>query len=179
MPLANPQAPDHLAAEAGSFEPQRVHNFSVEIPLGQKDKDVINLSVSSFKLPKMENEIVTLAFQNGEVYIAGKAKTSGGSIVVKDFVDQDTLGAIMRWRNLVFSSKTDKIGLAKNYKKTVFVVLTGPNGDGVRMCKLSGVFPPADPDFTDLSMSNNGIVELTLTLSCDKTDWSSSITGLV
>jgi hypothetical protein len=179
VPLTYPTAPDHLAAEAGSFEPQRVSNWAVEIPLPGADKDVIIAALESFKLPKTSNEKITLAYQNGEVYVAGKAKTDEGQLIVKDIVDRDVLGALLRWRNLVYSHKTGKIGLAKDYKKTVYLVMTAPDGTYQRTAKLVGVFPPADPEFTDLTMTGNDKVTLTIGLSCDKTDWGESINGLV
>lgn len=179
MPLSNPQSADHLAAEAGAFEPQRVCNFSVEIPLDGSDKDVVIAALESFKLPKMSQDKIELHYQNGVTFVAGKAKTEEGSLVIKDIVDRDVLGAILRWRNKVYSVKTGKVGLAKDYKKTCYLVVTGPDGSYQRQCKLTGVFPPADPEITDFNMTSNEKVVLTTALSCDKTDWSDSINGLI
>lgn len=177
--LQNPQAADHLAQEAGSFEPQRVFNFSVEIPLDGADKDLIIMALDSFKLPKTTNEKIELHYQNGMIYVAGKAKTDEGSLVLKDFADKDVIGAVMRWRNKVNSSKTGKVGLARDYKKTAYLTMTAPDGSYVRVCKLKGVFPPADPDLTEFNMGGNDVIKLTLPLSCDKTDWSETVTGLI
>jgi len=179
MPLSNPTSADHLAAEAGAFEPQRVSNWSLEIPLDGQDKDVIIAALEAFKLPKITNEAIELHFQNGVTFVAGKAKTDQGSLTVKDIVDRDVLGALVRWRNAVYSVKTGKIGLAKDYKKTCYLVLTAPDGTYQRQCKLIGVFPPADPDYPDLNMTTSDKVVLTMPLSCDKPDWSDSINGIV
>jgi hypothetical protein len=177
--LTNPTSPEHLSGEAGAFEAQRVNNFSIEIPLDGADKDCVIASLEQFKLPKMTNDKVELHYQNGVVYVAGKAKADDGSLVLKDMVDRDVLGAIMRWRNKVYSSKTGKIGFAANYKKTCHLVMTAPDNTLQRVCTLVGVFPVGDPDFNEFNMTSGDKMLLTVTLSCDKTDWAESIQGLV
>jgi hypothetical protein len=177
--LTNPTSADHLAQEAGSFEPQRANNFSIEIPLPGSDKDVVVAALESFKLPRMTNDVVELHNQNEVRFVAGKAKAEDGELVIKDFVDKDALGALLRWRNKVYSSITGKIGLAKDYKLTCSVVLTAPDGTTQRVCKVRGTWPPSDPDYTPLNMTASEKTLLTLSLKCDKTDWSDSITGLV
>lgn len=179
MPLTNPQSPDHLAQEAGSFEPQRVSNFSLEIPLDGADKEVIIMALESFTLPKITNDKIELHYQNGVVYVAGKAKSDDGNLVLKDMVDKDVLGAMMRWRNQVWSSKTGKVGLARDYKKTGYLVLVAPDNSTIRVCKLVGLWPTADPAFPDLNMTSNDKVVLTCPLSCDKPDWGDAVAGLI
>ena len=180
MPLTNPpQSADHLAGEAGSFEPQRGNNFSVELALSNgDDKDVIIMALEGFTLPTITNEKVELHYQNGVVFVAGKAKTEDGSLVVKDFVDRDVLGAMLRWRKQVHNAKTGQIGYAKDYKVTGSLVMTGPDGTTERVCKLRGLWPLSDPKFTDFAMGSSEAIKLSLQLSCDRTDWSGSISGL-
>lgn len=177
MSLENPTSADHLAAEAGSFEPQRANNFSVEIALGESDRDLISMGLDGFTIPAVSNESIEIHYQNEVRKVAGKASVEDGSLKLKDFVDQDTRGAILRWRKLVYDQATGKIGLAKNYKKTVNVVMTAPDGTSVRVAKLKGVYPSADPA-TDLAMEGSDKVLMEVPLSVDKVDWSENISGL-
>lgn len=176
MALTNPQAADHIAAEAGTFEPQRQNNFSLEIPLSGTDKDYISMALHGFTLPQQSNEVTEVEYQNETRKVAGKVSVEEGNMVLKDFVDVDTLGAILRWRKQVYDPQTGKVGLAKNYKKTGYVILTAPDGSGERVAKLVGCWPSADPSF-DLSMEGSDKILLEVPIQIDKTDWSESVVG--
>jgi hypothetical protein len=176
MALTNPQSADHIAAEAGTFEPQRQNNFSLEIPLSGTDKDYISMALHGLTLPQQTNEVGEIEFQNETRKYAGKANVEEGTLILKDFVDVDTLGAVLRWRKQVYDPQTGNIGLAKDYKKTGYAILTGPDGSGERVAKLIGCWPSADPSF-DLNMEGSDKILLEVPIQIDKTDWSGSITG--
>jgi len=176
MGLTNPQAADHIAAEAGTFEPQRANNFSIEIPLSGADKDLIIMGLEGFSLPQQKNETVTLSYQNEQRKVAGQVSVDEATLTMKDFVDVDTRGAVLRWRKQVYDPQTGKIGLAKNYKKTGHVVMTAPDGTSQRVARVIGVWPPADPAI-DLKMEGSEKIMMEVPLSVDKIDWSESIVG--
>jgi hypothetical protein len=97
-------------------------------------------------------------------------------LVLKDFVDADTRGAILRWRKQVYDSATGKIGLAKDYKKLAHVILSGPDGSSERVGKCKGCWPTADPAI-ELNMEGGDKVLLECPIAIDKIDWSDSIEG--
>jgi hypothetical protein len=70
MGLTNPQSADHLAAQAGTFEPQRQNNFSIEIALDNADKDLIIMGLEGFSLPAVTNEQIVLNNQNEQRKVA-------------------------------------------------------------------------------------------------------------
>jgi hypothetical protein len=170
MGLTNPQSADHIAAEAGSFEPQRQNNFSLEIPLGSADKDLIVLSVQSVPLPNESNDEVEIQHQNEKRYVAGQATVDTTSMTIHDYVDRDTRGAVMRWRKQVYDPATGQIGLAKNYKKTAYIIMTAPDGTEERICKLKGCWPQA---VTGGNLGHDGSepVMIEVTLRFDKVLW--------
>jgi len=174
--LTNPTSADHLAAEAGSFEPQRQNNFTFEVALGDADRDLIEMGLNALPLPNEANEIVELLFQNEKRKVAGQSTVDDVTLTIVDFVDKDTRGAIMRWRKMVYDPQTGKIGLAKDYKKTAYIVLHGPDESNVRVCKLKGTWPSA-VNGGSLSMEGSDKVLIEVTLTIDKADWSESITG--
>lgn len=177
MPLENPQSANHLAAEAGTFEPQRQNNFSCEVALDDADRDLIIMGLEECPLPNEENEEVELNYQNMRVYVAGKFMVDETTIVLKDFVDQDTRGALLRWRQLVMNKATGQVGLAANYKKTMNIVMTGPDGSSVRVCKLKGAWPRR-LEGGNLDMKTGEMVLMTVTIRFDVSDWSDSISGI-
>ena len=176
MSLQNPTSADHIAAQEGSFEPQRQNNFSLEIPLPNADKDLIVMALEGFDLPKQGNEVITLQYQNESRKVAGPVTVDQGALHLKDFVDADVRGAILRWRKQVYDPSTGKIGLAKDYKKTCNVILTAPDGSSQRIAQLEGVFPPEDPP-NNFTMTSGDKVLMDVPISIDKIKWSGSILG--
>ena len=75
----------NLAQQAGFFEPQRQHNWNIEITgLGTgADADILSLSLAAGFVPQVSNEEVTIPYGNEYVYVAGKAvfNTTTGAIV--------------------------------------------------------------------------------------------------
>lgn len=176
MALTNPQSADHIAAAAGTFEPQRQNNFQIEIPLSGSDKDYISMSLQAVPLPNESNEEVEIKFQNESRYVAGKYKVDASQLSIRDYVDQDTRGAIMRWRKQVFDPQTGRVGLAADYKKTAHIVLHGPDGSTERVCKLIGCWPQAINGGT-LNMDSAEQVMMEVVLRYDLVDWSQSLVG--
>jgi hypothetical protein len=177
MALQNPQAADHIAAAGGAFEPQRQNNFSVEIPLGGVDRDLIIMGLHGFTIPTQQNEVIEVPYQNEVRKVAGHVTVDAGNLSLYDFVDSDVYGAILRWRNKVYQAKTGKIGFAADYKLTLNVVMTAPDGSESRVAKLVGSWPMADPP-REFSADASDKMLLEIPLSVDKIDWSDSIDGL-
>jgi len=170
MALTNPMSADHIAAEAGSFEPQRSNNFSIEIALEAADKDLIIMGLQSVPLPNESNDEIEIQYQNEKRYIAGQYTIDSTTLIVRDFVDQDTRGALMRWRKKVYDPATGQVGLAADYKKSANIVLTAPDGSEKRVCKLKGTWPQALTG-GNLAMDASDQVLVELTLRVDKAIW--------
>lgn len=168
--MADPLSADHLAAQAGGFEPQRQSNWEFEIALGGGDRDVIKLSAVSFALPTGTNEEVELAYGNERRYLAGKMTWDTSSLMLNDFVDQDTRLAILNWRREVYDPNNGNIGLASDYKKDATVTLYGPDGTMERQCKLTGCWPVNEPA-GDLDHGSSEAVQMELTIRYDKAIW--------
>jgi hypothetical protein len=171
MTLTNPQAADHIAAEAGSFEPQRQNNFSVEIAgLSEADRDLIILALETCPLPNESNEEIEIRYQNEVRKVAGQYIVENLTLSVKDFVDKEVRTAIMRWRNLVYNPNTGKIGLASNYKKRARIIMTAPDGSNSRICKCHGCWPQnVVGGNLDMTGSDKVLIEVTITV--DKAKW--------
>jgi hypothetical protein len=154
-----------IAAQNGGFEPQRQNNFSIEI-YGVPGADTISLAVESTNFPADSNEQVLVSYQNSERKVAGKAKVGDKTIVCVDYVDQPVFKSLVAWRKLVYDSVTERVGLAKDYKKQAAYILTDPSGNQTRTCKYIGVWPKnLNPG--QLNYSSSGVLKLTLTLAVD------------
>ena len=170
MGLNNPQSADHIAAQNGSFEPQRSNNFSVEFPLGGSDKEIIILGLQSIPLPNEQNEEIEIPYQNERRYIASRYMVDEASMSIRDAVDVDTRGALLRWRKQVFDPTTGNVGLAKDYKKTGYIKMTAPDGTSERLCTLIGAWPKS-LNGGNLDMESSDKVVMEVSIRYDKAIW--------
>lgn len=174
MPLTNPMSADHLAGAAGQFEPQRSNNFTVEIALGGQDRDLLIMSLQSASLPSERNDEIPINFGNEVRYVAGKASVDPISMNVTDYVDSGTRDAVMRWRKQVYDKETGNVGRAADYKKTADLILMAPDGSSRRVCRLIGVWP-VSVSGGQLSFENAGLMQIEVSLRCDKAIWDGGL----
>lgn len=158
----------HLAPGMGTFEPQRTYNWSFEVALDDVgDQLLIMQGAESFSGPKESNEEIELNFANETRYVAGKAKYEANTLVLKDFVDQGTANAVIRWRRLVYNPETGSVGLATNYKKNADLQLTAPDGTFPRIWKFIGCWPQS-VEFGDLDVNNSEKQLISINLRYDR-----------
>lgn len=159
----------HLASQGGSFEPQRKFDFEVQI-FGIPGSNVVTLSVASFTPPSYASEVIELPYLNQVVKVAGQTKASQGTLMCRDFVDQQTFSNLMQWRKQVLDTSTHNIGRAATYKKKGDVVLIAPDQAGERRVKMTGLWPvEVKPGQVDHA-AGNAIYEVEVVLSCDSVE---------
>lgn len=157
---------DHIAAQAGGFEPQRLNHFSVSIA-GLAQAVIITQSLLSFKPPEREIEEVTIPYGNETRKVAGKVTVSNAELVIVDYVDQNTWKTFDDWLGLVHDIKSGAIGYANKYKKEGTVSYYGPDGAKSRQWDCIGLWPKhvASEQFSMNSSERNN---LSVELVCDK-----------
>lgn len=138
--MAGRMSASHLAPQGGGFEPQRKHNFEVQL-FGVPGQDIIKLVVESFQPPEPNNDPIELPHMNNVVKVAGQGKFSDSEMTVKDMVDAPVFASLLQWKKMVQDPDTDSIGFASSYKKQGRVVLIAPDGSVERAYKIKGVWP--------------------------------------
>ena len=160
-------AATHLASAGGGYEPQRKYNWFLYLN-GVPGAEQIRLSIQKAFLPEEANDLITLAFGNEKVYVAGQTTYSEGSLVVHDMVDKNIYGLLRDWRKQVYDPVTGNIGFAAAYKKTARILLVAPDTTSERQFQLTGVWPqkisPGDLTYNE----GTGIVEIGMTIRFDK-----------
>ena len=169
MPI--PQDARHLANQAGDFAVQHQNNWLIEVAgLDGDDKELIGLSLLSSSLPQEANNIVVLPYGNEERKVAGRATFEDVPLIVRDFVDRDIRGALIRWRRQVYDSRTGLIGLPSTYKKNAELIIQATNNTLFRAVRLIGVWPSAmNPG--ELNMESDDPVQIEMTLTLDRSEW--------
>lgn len=157
----------HLAS--AGFEVQRTNNFEIQVDMGSDAKQrILILAVVSGFLPNESNEVIALNYGNTQVTVAGAARpNNSGTLVVRDFIQEDIEQVIDQWRAKVYDKETDKIGFAADYKKSAVVTQYAPDGSLVRVWNMEGVWPSA-VDYGQISYDNPGVKSISITLQYDK-----------
>lgn len=157
---------DHIAAQDGGYEPQRLNHFSVRFAgLGQSE--VIEKSLLSWTPPSREIAEVVIPYANEDRKVAGKVTITEANMVVVDYCDKDTWKDFHDWLDLVHDVRTGAIGLASSYKKEGTANYYGPDGEKKRGWNCVGCWPKSvSPE--QFSMDNGERNNLTVPMSVDK-----------
>lgn len=168
MPLDSLTA-QHIGGQApGEFEAQRQNNGLLYIVgLEGNTDNVITLGLSSFPIPKISQGIIEVRWLNEARKFPGNVTFDDLSIVIRDYVDRNMAGILLRWRKLCYDHETGKIGRAADLKKQARIVLFSPTGDMEREYELQGVWPSTF-DGGEIDMAGEDVVNITLTLTYDK-----------
>lgn len=164
-----------------AWEPQRVNNFEVVIQdldelvfagdstphkLGSVAERIM-LSVDSFSAPTIEIAQITTQYANNSIKWAGKPEFQNSSIVINDYIGQRVEALLSAWFRCAYDFKTECIGLAKNYKKTAYLIEYAPDGSQARTWKLEGCWL-ASFQLGDWNQAGNEQRKLTATLVYDR-----------
>lgn len=147
------QSSYHMADDPNLYEPQRSNNFEfivkglgeITIPDGSgrtmpEDvaSNVIRLAVSSSSVPHFQQSVIEIQRGNNTVKYAGVPTFDSGTIVINDYIGLESKMALEAWQNLSYNVRTQKVGLAGDYKKECYLVEYTPDYQAVRQWVLKG-----------------------------------------
>lgn len=167
-----------------SYEPQRNNNFEVFITgletlqlagpngAGYSAKlgsvaERIMLSVDSFSAPTIEIQQITTHYANNSIKWAGKPEFPNSSIVINDYIGQQVEALLSAWFQTAYNFENECIGLAKDYKKTAYLIEYAPDGSQARAWRLDGCWL-ASFQLGDWNQQGNEQRKLNATLVYDR-----------
>ena len=158
----------NIAGANGILEPQRKHNWSIDIGGMAEfgDMDTVTLSLLSFQLPTGSNTEVEIPYGNSRVWVPGQGNWNAIPLVIRDWVDRPVAQTLLNWRKKVWNPLTDQIGLARDLKRGASVIEFGPNStEGVatfpKVYTLQGVWPTQmSPGELDMTSSEPVLIQL-------------------
>lgn len=170
----------HLADNPNMFEIQRSNNFefivtdidnivragmegteSDIVRVIKNAQEIIRLSVTQTSVPHFTQSAIEVKRGNSTLKYAGTPNFDSGTLEVNDYIGADTKSVLQAWQNLSYNVRTEKVGLASQYKKDCWLVEYAPDGQEVRKWRMHGCWisglsePPYD--------SNNGDSKRTIT----------------
>lgn len=155
----------HIAPSSGGFEPQRAYDFTIEI-YGLNGADVLQLSLHDAFWPSGRNESIAIKYFAEERKVAGQLTFADGQLKFVDYVDENVLGVLLSWRDLVHNTATGAQGFASAYKKQASVILLAPDGSRPRIITLDGVWP-SEVSTDGLAYSTNDVLKANINLVFD------------
>lgn len=144
----------------------------------------IMLSVDSFTAPSIEIAQITTQYGNNSIKWAGKPEFPNSSIVVNDYIGIQVERILAAWFRCAYDFESEKIGLARHYKKTGYLAEYDPKGGTARVWRLDGLWL-ASFNLGEWSQDGNAQRKLNATLVYDRVvpdygleddEWKSSST---
>lgn len=140
----------HMADNTNLYEPQRTNDFEFVVTdleglvgIGTENtianaQEILRLAVMSTDIPHFTQEAIPIRRGNGVLKFAGVPSFGEGRITVQDWIGADTKKILMSWQDLSYNVKTQKVGLASDYKKDAYLVEYTPDKQVVRRWRLFG-----------------------------------------
>lgn len=151
----------YLTDNPKHYEIQRTNNFvfyveglskKFDIPQNryaqENADDVLKISVSKASVPKFSQSAITVKRGNNTMKFAGAPEFSSGSIDLNDYIGAGTKDVLVAWQNQSYDVRTEKVGLATDYKKDAYLLEYTPDYQLVRTWKLFGCW------ISDLSLGD-------------------------
>ena len=129
-------------------------------------EEVIRLSVDGAPVPHFSQNPIEVQRGNTTIRYAGVPTFSGGDLTLNDYIGAGTLEALMAWQNKSFDVETEKVGLAKDYKKQCTLTEYTPTWQPVRQWRLFGCWISGISE-SAMSYSSNDKRQITATITYD------------
>lgn len=184
-PSTIPHGTYHMAENPAMYEPQRLNNFEFMVTgLGTSilkagfdtsdqnaylsdPESVIRLSVKSTSVPHFTQNVIEVRRGNSTLKYAGVPSFEAGQLVINDFIGTDAKMALMAWQNQSYNVRTEKVGLAKDYKHDCYLLEYTPDFQLVRTWKLYGCWISSLSEST-YDTDANSVNQIQCTIQYDK-----------
>lgn len=100
--------------------------------------DIIKISVNKATVPHFTQSAITVKRGNNTMKFAGAPEFGSGSIDLNDYIGAGTKDVLLAWQNKSYDVRTEKVGLASDYKKDAYLLEYTPDYQLVRTWKLMG-----------------------------------------
>ena len=145
------------------FEPLRQNRFILRFPA---DLGIQEWTLVSAKRPSINQTATEIQFLNTSTWVLGRYTWDDINVVLRDPIGPSTSQAVMEWIRLGPESVTGRQGYAAGYKRNLELDMLDPNGVVASKWILVNSFVTS-ADFGNLSMSDDALAEITITLKMD------------
>jgi len=172
----------HLANNPNIYEIQRTNNFEFivsdidgilkagsESSTYANAQEVIRMSAISVPIPHFTQGVISVQRGNTTLKYAGVPTFPEGQLVLNDYIGADTAGVLEAWQNLSYNVRTEKVGLASDYKKDCYLIEYSPDYQPVRRWIMRGCWVSGLSE-TGMNNEQNNKKEVTATIQYDRAE---------
>lgn len=164
----------YLADTPTYYEPQRSNTFkfyasSLNGILGsalttdENEEKALELSVKASSVPHFAIDKLTINRGNSQMHFAGKATFDDGQITVHDYIGAHTKDILYAWQQKAYNVRTEKVGLAADYKRDCYLLEYTPDYQLVRTWILKGCWvSKISEENYDHDSTNNKTMDVTI-----------------
>lgn len=142
----------YLAENPQFYEPQRSNTFTFYVSdlngiiddadfgvtTDTNEEHALELAVKASSVPQFSITKISITRGNNQMHFAGKPSFNDGSLVVYDYIGAHTKEILLAWQQKAYNVSTEKVGLAKDYKKKAYLLEYTPTYQLVRTWVLEG-----------------------------------------
>ena len=172
----------HLANNPNIYEIQRTNNFEFVVSdidgilrAGSESatyanaQEVIRMSVVSCPIPHFSQSVIDVKRGNTTLKYAGVPTFQAGTVVLNDYIGADTAGVLEAWQNLSYNVRTEKVGLASDYKKDCYLIEYSPDYQPVRRWIMRGCWVSGLSE-DEMNNENNSKKTVRATIEYDRAE---------
>ena len=172
-----------LADNPNLYEVQRTNNFEFVVTgvsemlrvgaIGTESnayvenaQEVLRLSNVKGFVPHFTQTALEVRRGNNVMKYADVPSFDSGTLTYNDYIGADTKAVLEAWQNLSYNVKTEKVGLASDYKKDCYMIEYTPDLQKVRQYILHGCWISSLSE-SDRDHESNNKSQITVTIQYD------------
>jgi len=146
------------------YEPKKKNRWLLRFPA---ELGIQQWWLQSASRPTITQTAVEIPFLNTSTWVLGRFLWENIEVTMRDAIGPSTSQAIMEWVRLHSESVTGRQGYAAGYKKDIEIEMLDPTGVVIEKWQLQGTMIES-ANFGDLSMDDDAIADITMTLRFDR-----------
>lgn len=135
-----------------------------------ENADLLTLSTAEIGEIQEEQDVITVHYGNGQVKFPSKVSFSDVDWTLNCYCSPNVLQALRDWRQQVYNTRTEKMGLPSQYMRTVYFIKYSGDGAVRDVIKAPGVWIKG---LSNGAMDQEGgaLVQAKVTLVISKVDY--------
>jgi len=146
------------------YEPLKKNRWIMRFP---SELGIQEWQLLSGARPSIEQNEVELPFLNTSIYTLGRFTWNTLDVTLRDFIGPSTSQAVIEWLREHSESISGRQGYMAGYKKDIFLEMLDPAMVVIEKWLLNQTMM-TNVDWGSLSMDDDGIADITMTLRFDR-----------
>lgn len=154
-------------------DPQRPCHFMFTCPDVEGWDSHFELAIDASSIPFMKQDVLTIKRGATQINFAGSMSYDTHTLRVIDYIGLNSVDVLLNWQKLSGDTKSEKVGLAKDYKKTGYLTMYDPNFNPVRTWTIKGCWISGlSEDELDMQKGASDAMRITCQITFDQAEYN-------